>query len=382
MSGQAPFVTSRRRQHELLRSWSTWALTSILLDPAEVARVRASGWSGTHHTDPDMGERIVGTADGLGFGVDGSWHSPRELIAWSEVAAIATAVPDDVRGELAAFGDRWRAHQKVYPRFTASAAAGGCGPIVEGQPLTPRQEAYVRELEAFEASGALQAWEQTRAELDAQRLGLHQRALATDANRGPVDLLELLEGQHLGLAGATESVQPARPAQNAEFTTRTGTQSEEKPMRIRNYTDHQRTALENLRLPAPFTLICERKTSHSSERVIFQYCEGDRHDSVTLDVDDRSRGYLDAGAAVLVARAHQRYQRQAHDSRYTESAREMSARAAGALNGWLDTHPSLEVKAWQTAQALRGRPGLLPMRPASPPQQPVASMAEPGGPAR
>ena len=120
-------------------------------------------------------------------------------------------------------------------------------------------------------------------------------------------------------------------------------------MRIRNYTDQQRTALENLRLPEQFTFICERKTAHSSERVVFEYFEGDRSDSVILDVDDRSRGYLDAGAAVLVARAHHRYQQQARNSMFTESARAMSARAADALGGWLDTHPSLEVKAWQTA---------------------------------
>ena len=100
MTGQPNLVTSRRRQHELLRSWSTWAMTSILLDPSEVAHVRESGWSGTHHSDPTTGERIAGTTDGLGFGLDESWHNPRELIAWPDIEAIAESVPTEVREQL------------------------------------------------------------------------------------------------------------------------------------------------------------------------------------------------------------------------------------------------------------------------------------------
>lgn len=201
MTGQPTVVTSRRRHRELLRSWSTWALTSILLDPAEVAQVREGGWSGTHHRDPDTGERIVGTTNGVGFGVDDSWHNPAEVILWPEIAAIARAVPDDVRNELVEFRARWRAHQSAYPRFTASAAAVGCGPIIPGQPPTPRQQAYVREHEAFEVSGVLAAWEQRKAALDAERLELHLRALGADADGGEAgDLLELLEDQQLGVA--------------------------------------------------------------------------------------------------------------------------------------------------------------------------------------
>jgi hypothetical protein len=75
MASQPTVVTSRRRQHELLRSWTGWPLTSVLIDPAEVAQVRVAGWSGTRHRDPETGARIVGTADGLGFGVDDSWHT-------------------------------------------------------------------------------------------------------------------------------------------------------------------------------------------------------------------------------------------------------------------------------------------------------------------
>jgi len=197
MANPPTVVTSRRRQHELLRSWTGWPLTSVLIDPAEVAQVRDSGWSGTHHRDPETGERIVGTVAGLGFGVDDSWHNPAEVIAWSELEAIARAVPDEVREQLVEFRARWRQHQSAYPRFTASAAAVGCGPIVAGDPLTARQEAYAREHEAFEASGVLRAWEQQRAELDAERLDLHGRAMGLSAGSEAGDLLELLADQHL-----------------------------------------------------------------------------------------------------------------------------------------------------------------------------------------
>lgn len=55
MASQPTIVTGRRRQHELLRSWSGWPLTSILIDPAEVAHAREAGWSATHHLDPETG---------------------------------------------------------------------------------------------------------------------------------------------------------------------------------------------------------------------------------------------------------------------------------------------------------------------------------------
>ena len=190
-------VTSRRRQHELLRLWSTWAMTSILLDPAAVARVREAGWSGTHHADPATGERIAGTTDGLGFGVSESWHHPREVIAWPNIKAIAEEVPAEVREQLVEFRERMREHRRTYPRFAASADAIGCGPIVEGQSLTPRQEACVRELDAFDANGALLAWEQRYAALDVERLDLHERALSAILDQEPADLLELLEDQRL-----------------------------------------------------------------------------------------------------------------------------------------------------------------------------------------
>jgi len=68
---------------------------------------------------------------------------------------------------------------------------------VAGEPLTARQEAYAREHEAFEVSGVLRAWEQQRAELDAERLDLHGRAMGLSAGSEAGDLLELLADQHL-----------------------------------------------------------------------------------------------------------------------------------------------------------------------------------------
>lgn len=349
MTTQPAVVTSRRRQCELLRSWSTWAMTSILLDAAEIARVRESGWAGTHHHDPETGMRIVGTTDGvgLGFGVRESWDYPVEVIPWSEIEAIAKEVPAEVREQLVGLQDRLRAHRRTYPRFAASADAVGCGRIVEGQPLTPRQEAYVRELDAFDASRVLPAWEEKYAALDVERLELHERAFAAVLDQEPADLLDLLEDQH----PSPRTAEAAGNTNRAQVESTTcASDRQEQPVRIRNYTDQRRTALESLHLPEQFTFICERKSAHSSERVVFEYIEAGRSDSVILSVDDRARGYLDEGAAVLVARAHHRYQQQARSSTYTESARAMSGRAADLLGAWLDTHPSQEVQAWRTEQ--------------------------------
>lgn len=386
MSTQPNVVTSRRRQHELLQSWSTWAMTSILLDPTEVARVRESGWAGTHHHDSATGLRIVGTTDGvgLGFGVGDSWHNPAEVIPWSEIEAIAQAVPAEVREQLVEFREGLRAHRRTYPRFAASADAIGCGRIVEGEPLTPRQEAYVRELDAFDTSGVLLAWEKKYAALDVERLELHERALAAVLDQEPGDLLDLLEDQPLSPPAARSPVEAARQTRVQVETKTSGSDRQEERMRLRNYTDHQRTALENLCLPEEFTFICERKTAHSSERVVFEYFEGDRSDSVNLVVDDRARGYLDAGGAVLVARAHH-HQQQVRNSLYTESARAMSGRAADLLGAWLDTHPSLEVQAWQTGQntaaaerAITGkRPAIAPPPTRSPDSNDDGSFGNP-----
>jgi hypothetical protein len=103
---------------------------------------------------------------------------------------VEPAARDEIKVDYRA---RWRDHQSGYPRFAASAAAVGCGPIVPGRPLTPRQQAYMRELDAFEASGALSTWEQKEAALEAERLSLHAQALPLDAASEAGDLLELLE---------------------------------------------------------------------------------------------------------------------------------------------------------------------------------------------
>jgi hypothetical protein len=96
-------VTGRRRQRELVRSWSGWPLTSTLIDPVELtqAHERLVG-----NASPAPGERIVGTSEGLGFGVDGSWGNPAEVIPWPEVETISRAAPDDVLAELVEFRAR------------------------------------------------------------------------------------------------------------------------------------------------------------------------------------------------------------------------------------------------------------------------------------
>ena len=210
MASPPTIVTSRRRQHELLRSWSGWPLTSILIDPAEVAQPGRPAGRAPITTTRRRGSGSSARLAGSGFGVDDGWHNPVEVIPWTEVEAIARAVPDEVRQQLVEFRARWRDHQVTYPRFVASADAVGCGPIVAGQPLTPRQEAYVREHEAFEASGVLPAWEQQRAVLDAERLGLHARALSVDADSEAGDLLELLDDQKVD--GSAEKLGTAAAA--------------------------------------------------------------------------------------------------------------------------------------------------------------------------
>ena len=82
-------------------------MTSILIDPAERPR-REAGWAGTHHHDRVTGVRIVGTADGLGFGVDDSWRNSVEVIPWAEAEAIARSVPEEVPHQLLVeFRSRW-----------------------------------------------------------------------------------------------------------------------------------------------------------------------------------------------------------------------------------------------------------------------------------
>jgi len=66
---------------------------------------------------------------------------------------------------------------------------------VAGQPLTHRQEAYSRELEAWNASGVLPAWQARKAELEAERIRLHEQALPLDSDAEATDLLELLDEQ-------------------------------------------------------------------------------------------------------------------------------------------------------------------------------------------
>ncbi|GAB7006459.1 hypothetical protein JCM18899A_39320 [Nocardioides sp. AN3] len=138
-------------------------MTRILRDPAAVLRVRESGWSGTHHTDPTTGERIVGTPEGLGFGVDEAWHSPREVIAWSDVERSPRPSWPRFPGQLVEFGKRMSEHHKKYRGSRPARRQSGVGRSARANPLTVRQEAYVHELEAFEASGVQAAWEAKKA---------------------------------------------------------------------------------------------------------------------------------------------------------------------------------------------------------------------------
>ena len=100
----------------------------------------------------------------MGFGVGESWCNPREATLWSQIKEIAREVPADVRDQLVEFGARWRANQFAYPRFTASAAAVGCGPISPASRLR-RARRRMCEQEEFETSGVLPAREQQKTAL-------------------------------------------------------------------------------------------------------------------------------------------------------------------------------------------------------------------------
>ncbi len=67
----------------------------------------------------------------------------------------------------------------------------------------------MREHETFEASGVLPGWEKRRAQLDAERLGLHGRAMGLSAGSEAGDLLELLDDQLL--TSARPGLMPPAP---------------------------------------------------------------------------------------------------------------------------------------------------------------------------
>jgi hypothetical protein len=58
------------------------------------------GFSATHQHDGGRGLRSVGCSDGLGFGVDESGPDPTEVVAWSDIRAIAETVQTETRAEL------------------------------------------------------------------------------------------------------------------------------------------------------------------------------------------------------------------------------------------------------------------------------------------
>jgi hypothetical protein len=183
---------SERRQQQLLRSYGTHTLDAIFTDPdAGVSEARAGMWGSSHHRMHDGSVMRLQTGpDGIGFG--GDWSEPEELLTWSQVKKLARSIPEDLRQEILDLRRRWNKHQSIYPRFTASAAAAGCGPFPRSGPLTERQAKYAEELEAWEASGVLPSWEAKKAVIEQERSRLHDRALPLAASDEPVDLLELL----------------------------------------------------------------------------------------------------------------------------------------------------------------------------------------------
>lgn len=179
-----------RRQQRLLRSYGSHTLDAILIDPVQgISEATASCRDTTDHRIGDEpASRKESRSDGIAFG--GEWGNPAELLTWTQVQRLAQSTPADLREEIRDLRLRWRQHSGAYRRFTASAAAVGCGPCPEFGPLTQRQAGYAEELPAWEASGVGAEW---RATIAKERSLLHARVFPLACSDEPVDLLELLD---------------------------------------------------------------------------------------------------------------------------------------------------------------------------------------------
>jgi len=144
--------------------------------------------------------------------------APEELLTWAQVKRLAAGIPKDLRQEILQLRRRWNQYQARYPRFVASAEAMGCGPLPRSGPLTARQAMYVEE-EAFGASGGLEAWQANTADIETERVRLHDRALPLASSDDSTDLLELLAAEP---APATRSAIARHRKHRAACTNRRG----------------------------------------------------------------------------------------------------------------------------------------------------------------
>lgn len=195
---------TERRQQQLLRSYGTHDLDAILIDPdVGISEARASCRGSSHHYIGDEPPcRMQTRSDGIGFG--GDWENPAELLTWAQVKRLAQHIPNELRDEIRDLRMRWNRHQAAYPRFTASAAAAGCGPFPKVGPLTERQTRYAEEMAEWQSTGLEQAWAVEKSVIESERARLHDLAFPLTVGNEPVDLLELLD--------QVSGEQPLRPA--------------------------------------------------------------------------------------------------------------------------------------------------------------------------
>jgi len=182
-------LTDRRAQ-QILRPYGGWMLTDILIDPdAGISSAKGSFYGATGYVVGGARCWMQTRAKGIELGQE----DPRELLPWTQVKRIATAVPAELRDRLIEHRLRGRLHQADYPRFVAHGEAVGCGRTHGMGPLTRRQALHAEQYKAWEGSGVYDQWLVARAALLAEEGRLHDEALPLSvADAEPTDLLELL----------------------------------------------------------------------------------------------------------------------------------------------------------------------------------------------
>jgi len=153
-------LTDRRAQ-QILRPYGGWMLTDILIDPdAGIAAAKGSFYGATGYVVGGARCWMQTRAKGIELGHE----DPLEVLPWTQVKRIATAVPADLCERLTDHRRRARKHAADSPRFVA-----------------------------HEDGGVYDRWLAERAALVAAEGRLQDEALPLSvADAEPTDLLELL----------------------------------------------------------------------------------------------------------------------------------------------------------------------------------------------
>lgn len=179
-----------RREERIVRTYGRtggeWLLTEMILTGTRLTAGRHYGT--TAFVVDGVEHRMQTTSRGIVLDRPGP-----EVVTWTAIRAHIATLPTALVDALSEVSRARQKNMGAYPRFAASARAAGCGPFPEYGPYTPRQQAYVDELRAWEASGVLQAWKAERQALEAEQTQLLDQAFPLAVDDQPADLLELLQ---------------------------------------------------------------------------------------------------------------------------------------------------------------------------------------------